>query len=85
MSGKVIDLDPQKRISKDALDRIQKTISEFKLNDLESLAIIYVKKDGTPTLEAFGVDWSMLGLSQAYLEDLRYQLLYSTDKTDEDL
>lgn len=82
MSGKVIDLDPQKRISKEALIRIQKTVDDFKLDDLESLAIIYVKKDGTPVFEAFGVDWSLLGVSQAYLEHLRWEFLNGTDETE---
>lgn len=72
---KVIDLDPRKRLTKEALARIQTTVASFKVKDVENLIILYTKSDGGTSLEAFGVDWSLLGISEAYLESLRASLL----------
>lgn len=81
MSGKIVDLDPNKRMTKEAFERIKKTISEFEPEALESFVLLYTDKEGGVNFEAFGVDWYLMGIAQAYLEDLRKKLLY--DDSDE--
>lgn len=75
-SGKVIDFDPRKRLTKEALKNIQSTVANFKSDDLANVMMIYTKQNGEVVFEAFGVDWPVLAISQAYLENLRAILLY---------
>jgi len=84
MSGKVVDLDPQKRLTKEAFERIKATITGFQPEDLDSFVLLYTDKEGGVNFEAFGVDWALLGISQAYIEDLRSQLLYGNEDSDEE-
>ena len=83
MPGKVIDLDPNKRLSKEVFKSIQDTMAAYKHEDLQSLVIMYTGKDGSTSLEAYGVDWAVLGICQAYLEELRFQALHEGDGDEE--
>jgi len=76
MSGtKIIDLDTNRRLSKEALEDIKKTVDSFTIDNLENIMVIYVDKEGAGNVECYGIDWSFLGLSQAYLEQLRTNFL----------
>lgn len=79
-NNKIIDLDPQKRLSKEMLAYIQTSVASFTVDNLENFCILYMKKGEGPTLEAFGVDWYLLGIAQAYLENLRASLLAEGDE-----
>lgn len=83
MSDKIVDIDPTKRMTKEALARIQKTVSEFKVDEVDNFVILYTK-DGVTTFEAYGADWALMGISQAYLEELRSQLLYDSSEDEND-
>jgi len=75
MADKVIDINPDKRISKDSLDRIQEIVKSLSVDSLDSLIIIHRNRGEGASLEAYGYDWDILGRSQGYLEFLRAQLL----------
>lgn len=74
-NSKIIDLDPERRLSKEALAGIQTTVAGFNVDELDSLMIIYSRKDGDASFESYGTDWAFLGLSQAYLDRLRADFL----------
>ncbi len=76
MANNIIDLDPQTRLTKEALIRIKETVNAFTVEDLDSFVMLYTKKEGGVVFEGFGVDWRILGIGQAYLEALRADLLY---------
>lgn len=76
MADKVIDLDPQRRLTKEALKRIKETINAVTPENTDSFVLLYTDNKGGVNFEAFGVDWALLGISQAYIEELRRQLLY---------
>lgn len=84
MSGKIIDLDPNKRLTKEAFERIKGVINEFEPDALDNFVLLYTDKEGKITFEAFGVDWFLLGIGEAYLEDLRRKLLYDDAEEPED-
>lgn len=75
-SDKIVDFDPRKRLTKEALKNIQGTVASFQPGDIENLMVLYTKKDGEVVFEAFGIDWPLLGISQAYIESLRAALLF---------
>jgi hypothetical protein len=75
MSDKVIPIDPTKRITKEALDIVMEKLKHFDLDD-GSFIMIYTDKEGGANCDAFGIDWTLLGISEAYLEDLRRTLLH---------
>lgn len=83
MSGKVIDLDPSKRITKEALDRVKATIADIKEGDVENFILLYTNKEGGVVFDAIGIDWALLGIMQAYLEELRGEMLHG-DRDDSD-
>lgn len=56
MADKIIDIDPTKRLTKEAFDRIKKTINGFDPDELQGFILLYVDKEGGSNLEAFGVD-----------------------------
>ena len=76
-NGKIVDIDPTKRLTKEAFDRIKQTVNNFEPDQLEGFLIIYKDREGGANLEAFGLDWPLLGISQAYLDELRRSLLLS--------
>lgn len=80
--SKIIDLDPRKRLTKEALAASQASLAGLTVDNTESLMVFYVDKEGTLALEAFGIDWAILGIAQAHLEDLRNRLLYPEEEND---
>lgn len=84
MSGKVIDLDPTKRLTKEALDRIKETVSKFNPDSTEQFVILFTDENGVAQFEAFGVNWALMGIAQAYLEELRCRLLHDSVEGDDD-
>lgn len=78
MSDKVIDLDPQKRMTKESLNRIKKTINDFHADEVQNFILLYTDKEGGANFEAFGIDWALLGIGRAYLDNLSERLLNDT-------
>lgn len=75
MADKVIDLDPNKRLNKESLEAIKASVASFTVDSVENILILYTDKEGGANFEAFGVDWFLLGIGQAYLEELRRRML----------
>jgi hypothetical protein len=75
MSDNVVDIDSNKRLTKEVLKQIQETVKELTIDDLDSLLLFTCSKDGKIKAEAYGIGWTILGSSQAYLEFLRSCLL----------
>lgn len=71
----MVDLDPQKRLSREALQEMQKHFSEFTVENLSSLFVVYTDNQKRTFFDAYGIDWYLLGIAQAYLEDIRAQML----------
>lgn len=84
MSDKIIDLDPQKRMTKEALSRIKKTINGFDVDDVSNFILLYTDKNGGANFEAFGIDWALLGIGKAYLDSLSDRLIHETPSEDID-
>lgn len=84
MANNVIDLDPTTRLTKEALERIKATINGFTIEDLDNFVLLYIDKEGASNFEAFGVDWKLMGIGQAYFEALRQELLYGPRELSED-
>ena len=82
-NSKIIDLDPERRLSKEALAGIQTTVAGFNVDELDSLMVIYSRKDGDASFESYGTDWAFLGLSQAYMDRLRADFLDHSSREEE--
>lgn len=82
MSGKIIDLDPNRRLTKESLEIVKEHFSKLTIENTETIACLYINNEGTATFETFGVDWAALGILEAYLEDMRHQMLYPDDGND---
>lgn len=78
MSGKIIDLDPRKRLSKEALDLVKKLVSELKVSELQSLTVIATPKGGTPNVYAYGLDFETIGIAQTILVTLGQAMMEDT-------
>lgn len=80
MAGaKVVDLNPERRMTQEALERIRASLNNLTVDNLDGFILLYTTKDeGGVDFEAFGIDWALLGISQAYIADLQAQLLNET-------
>lgn len=76
MSGKVVNLDPQKRLTQETLERLKKTVNNLDAATTDNFMIFYADKDGGANFEAYGVDWFLLGILQAYMNDLGRTMLH---------
>jgi len=81
MANKVIDLNPHTRLTKESLNRIKGVLDNIEPGDVDNLVLLYTTKEGKVTFDATGVDWSLLGIMQAYLEDLRKTMLDGEETT----
>jgi hypothetical protein len=76
MSGKVIDLDPNKRLSKEALDIIKDFISGLDVDGTSSITIIHTpSKGGSTSVQAYGMDFYSIGIAQTILFSLGQEIL----------
>lgn len=75
MSGKVIDIDPTKRLTKEALTMVKEAVEELTIDNTDTLVVIYKKKDQRPNFEAYGLTWESLGITQTMLSVLAETLL----------
>lgn len=75
MAGKVVDLDPNTRLSKEALGHIKKTVADLKVDDIRSLTIVMAPMKGAPTVQVFGLDFETVGYTQTILQTIAQQLL----------
>ncbi len=80
---KIIDLDPSKRLTKEAIQGLITTLESLKPDSVDSFILFYSTKDGMMNSEVFGTTWSMLGYSQAAIDSLRYEM-YEGDSRIED-
>jgi hypothetical protein len=75
MSGKVIDINPTKRLNKEALDLIRASLNELNADSLEGLMIVYKEKDMAPNLEAYGLTMDMIARAQIILNVIGEEML----------
>ena len=81
---KIVDLDPRKRLSKEAIERFKKVINELKFENTDSMIFIHVPKDGEFTFQAFNLDWQLIGRTQAMVNQLGAFALESEMTIDEE-
>lgn len=81
-TSKVVDLDPKKRMTKEAFEQIKTSLSTLDPDKFNNFILLHTSKDGEITFEAFGIDWEITGIMQAYLEDLRAELLQGPEEDD---
>lgn len=75
MSGKVIDFDPNQRLTKEALAMIKDNINQLQVDDLVSLTLIYTPVDGRSQVMVYGADFQSIGVAQAMLSALANHML----------
>ncbi len=75
MAGKVIDLNPTKRLSKEAFDLMKKMITEMDYEEASSLIVIFTPQSGGTSVQAYGLDFQALGFASAVLTTLSQELL----------
>lgn len=85
MANNIVDIDPTRRLTKEVLDSIKESVSLMTVDNTEGLVVLCKRREGDITVEALGIDWALLGLSQAYLDDLRRRMLYDDANDNEEL
>jgi uncharacterized membrane protein YgcG len=75
MSDKVVDLDPSKRLSKEAFKMLKESLDTLKYEDLQSITVITTPKNGITSVQAYGMDFYALGVAQSVLTTLGQELL----------
>lgn len=75
MAGKVIDIDPNQRLSKESLQYIKDYVGGLDVKDLESLVVIALPKESTPAVICYGLTFEIIGLTKAVLDNFSQDLL----------
>lgn len=75
MAGKVIDIDPTKRITKEALELIKMNVNKLSVKDISALTLIYTPTDGRSQVMVYGADFHSIGVAQAMLSALANHML----------
>jgi len=75
MAGKVVDFDPSKRLSKEALDMLKDLVARLQYEETRSLTVIFTPKNGIPNVAAYGLDFESIGIAQTMLTTLGQEML----------
>jgi hypothetical protein len=75
MDDKVIDLNLERRLSKQGLKHIQDMVAEFTVDNLETLVLIHKPKDSSLSVLAYGADWATVGVAQTVINALGTEML----------
>lgn len=75
MSDKIIDFDPNKRITKKDYQKLLDTLAKLDPETLDSVVVIYNHQNRTPGLLAYGLTWAAVGAAHTMLTTLGQELL----------
>lgn len=76
MANKIIDIDPEKRATKEALEQFKVLIASLDASKLKQ-AFFYLDTDEGPSMSVYGPDWQLTGRLKEFLNEINLELYLS--------
>lgn len=75
MAGnKIVDINPEKRLTKEFLQQFQEHVNQMTVESTHSVFAVYETDEGF-VCEAPVIDWALIGILQAYVDNIRSRML----------
>jgi hypothetical protein len=78
MSSKIVNIDPTKRLSQEALDDLKKQVNELTVDNISGF-MLSIEKDGDVETSVYGVDLGTLKSIEIHLDDVARHLIYGQE------
>jgi hypothetical protein len=74
--SKVVDINPTRRLDKEALDDMKSLMNAFTIDDVDSIIVIAQHRGTTtPTIAGYGTTFATIGIAQTVLTTIAQDML----------
>lgn len=75
MADKVIEINQEKRLTKQALKLIQESVAELDVGAINTLIVVRKEANKPVVFEAYGLDWEAVGQTRAVLDAISQTMI----------